>query len=202
MGQRFYAETFTPEVLEAQRSYGTRAQRPETSEREALGPDEVEFIARRDSFYMATVNSQGWPYVQHRGGAPGFLKALGPSTLAFADFKGNRQLISTGNLSGGEGRVALILVDYVQRQRLKILGNARAIDARERPPMLELLVAPEHVRRVERIIVIDVVAFDWNCPAYLTPRYTEAEMQDVIAPLRDRIADLERQLAERQAGGG
>jgi predicted pyridoxine 5'-phosphate oxidase superfamily flavin-nucleotide-binding protein len=200
MGDRFYAETFTPEVLAAQQQhYGARAQRPGSSDREALGPEEVEFISRRDSFYMATVSSEGWPYVQHRGGPAGFLRALGPSTLAFADYKGNRQLISTGNLASGEGRVALILVDYAQRQRLKILGNARAVDARDRPPLLELLVPPEFVRRVERVVVIDVVAFSWNCPAYLTPRYTGAEVEEVVAPLRQRVADLERQLAAASA---
>lgn len=199
MGQRFHAQTFTPEVLAAQRLYGIQSHRPRTEEREALGPEELDFIARRDSFYMATVSSEGWPYVQHRGGPPGFLRPLGPSTLAFADLKGNRQLISTGNLSG-DGRVALILVDYARRERLKLLGTARAIDVRDHPPMLQLVVSPELLNRVERLVVIDVVAFDWNCPAYLTPRYTQAEVQDLLAPMRERIEELERQLAEKRAG--
>ncbi|HVE84356.1 MAG TPA: pyridoxamine 5'-phosphate oxidase family protein [Myxococcales bacterium] len=174
MGERFYAETFTPEVRAAQRHYHGRDYQPAApGEREALGPAELEFIAQRDSFYMATVSSQGWPYVQHRGGPKGFLRALGPSTLAFADFKGNKQLISTGNLANG-GKVALILVDYVRRERLKVLGVASIADVRDRPPALEALVAPEHLRKVERLVVIDVVAFDWNCPAYITPRYATA----------------------------
>jgi len=177
MGERFYTETFTPEVREAQRHYNGRDHRPGAPERDAFGPAELEWIARRDHFYMASVNSAGWPYVQHRGGPPGFLRALDPHTLAFADFKGNKQLISTGNLASGGGKVSLLLMDYVQRQRLKILGVARVSDVRSLPYALDGIAAPELVRRTERLIVIDVVAFDWNCPAYITPRYTEAEFK-------------------------
>jgi hypothetical protein len=175
VGERFYVETFTPEVREAQRHYNGRDYQPDAPEREALGPAEMEWIARRDHFYLATVNSAGWPYVQHRGGPPGFLRALDPHTLAFADFKGNKQLISTGNIASG-GKVALLLMDYAERRRLKVLGTARTADVRSLPHALEGIAAPEFVKRTERLVVIDVVAFDWNCPAYITPRYTEAEL--------------------------
>ena len=176
MGERFYAETFTPEVQAAQRHYNGRDFQPGAPEREALGPAEMEFIAQRDHFYLSTVSSTGWPYVQHRGGPAGFLRALDPHTLAFADFKGNRQLISTGNLAG-DGKVSLLLMDYVQRERLKLLGTARVADVRDYPAALEGIADPAFLKRTERLIVIDVVAFDWNCPAYITPRYTEAEVR-------------------------
>jgi len=180
MGERFYAETFTPQVQEAQRHYNGQGFQPGTPEREALGPAELEFIAQRDHFYMATVSSTGWPYVQHRGGPAGFLRALDAHTLAFADFKGNRQLISTGNLAG-EGKVALLLMDYVRRERLKVLGVARVADVRDYPAALEGVADPAFVKRTERLIVIDVVAFDWNCPAYITPRFTAEEVKAATA---------------------
>jgi predicted pyridoxine 5'-phosphate oxidase superfamily flavin-nucleotide-binding protein len=161
------------------------AVRPAAEGEPPLGPFELEFLAERDSFYLATVTSEGWPYVQHRGGPKGFLKAIGPSTLAFADLKGNRQLITTGNLSGG-ARVALIAVDYPRRERLKLLGHARVETVAAHPEL-----AAKHA---ERVMVIDVIASDWNCPAYITPRYTVAEVEQLARPLRERVAQLEAEL--------
>ena len=146
---------------------------------------------------MATTNSDGWPYLQHRGGPAGFLRVLGPQQLGFADFKGNRQLLSTGNLDGDD-RVALFLMDYPNRERLKILGHAKVLDAREHVAIADQLCPlPELRSKIERLLLIEVVSFDWNCPQYITPRFTEAEVEQTVVSLKTRIAELEEQLAAR-----
>jgi predicted pyridoxine 5'-phosphate oxidase superfamily flavin-nucleotide-binding protein len=194
MAGRYLETYFTPAVLAAQRQYFGRVQSiPPQAERDPLTAEEAEFIGRRDSFYLATVTSDGWPYVQHRGGNPGFLRVVGPHSIAFADYRGNRQLISTGNLAAND-RVALFLMDYPRRERLKILGHARVEDARTRPDLVHQIGAGVDHGIVERIVLIDVISFDWNCPKYITPRYTEAEVESAVAPLRQRIAELEAAL--------
>ncbi len=194
MPNQFKHITFTPAVLAAQEHYyGRRAAMPATLERDSLTDEEREFITARDSFYLATVTETGWPYVQHRGGRPGFLHLLGPTTLAFADFGGNRQLLSAGNLAAND-RVALFLMDYPQRTRLKILGHARVEDARQHPELVRQLSEPDAHETVERLFFIEVVSFDWNCPKYITPRYTIEEIQELVAPLKARIAELEAKL--------
>jgi predicted pyridoxine 5'-phosphate oxidase superfamily flavin-nucleotide-binding protein len=142
---------------------------------------------------MASISESGWPYIQHRGGRAGFLRVLNPRTLAFADYKGNRQMLTTGNLAAND-RVALFLMDYPERTRLKILGHARVEDARQHPELVQQLSEPDVQRIVERLFFIEVVAFDWNCPKHITPRYTAEEIQELIAPLKARIAELEAQL--------
>lgn len=186
----------TPAVKAAQERYfGKHQSAPVAHERYSFTDDEAVFITNRDSFYMATVSSDGWPYLQHRGGPAGFLKVIDPQTLGFADFKGNRQLLSTGNLAASD-RVSLFLMDYPHRERLKILGHARVLDAREHPALADQLApTPELRGSVERLFLIDVIAFDWNCPKYITPRYTAAEIEGVTAPLRARIAELEAKLS-------
>jgi len=177
---------FTPSVAAAQKHfYGGSQPLPAAPKRDALTDDERDFIRTRDSFYMATVSEDGWPYLQHRGGPPGFLHALDAHTLAFADYKGNRQLLSTGNLAAND-RVALFLMDYPHRTRLKILGHARVEDARQRPELVSQLAAPDARRGVERLFLIDVVSFDWNCSQHITPRYTAAEIESLIGPLTQR----------------
>jgi predicted pyridoxine 5'-phosphate oxidase superfamily flavin-nucleotide-binding protein len=158
-------------------------------------PDEAAFIARRDSFYLATVSETGWPYVQHRGGLPGFLKVVDDTTLAFADYRGNRQYISVGNL-GADGRAALILVDYAHRVRLKILARVEAVPLDANPHLAALVTTPGYKARPERILLLHLVAFDWNCPQHITPRFTETEIADAVRPLRDRLAALESENAE------
>jgi predicted pyridoxine 5'-phosphate oxidase superfamily flavin-nucleotide-binding protein len=166
---------------------------------DALGDAETAFIADRDSFYIATVSETGWPYVQHRGGPPGFLKVLGPKTLAFADFRGNTQLISAGNALRND-RVSLILMDYRRRQRFKLLGRMRFEDTGRVPPeILKAVQLPNYRGRVERVAVIEVEAFDWNCPQHITPRFTDAEVRSAVQLLHDRIAELETKLASRGA---
>ena len=142
---------------------------------------------------MATVTETGWPYMQHRGGQPGFLRVISPTQLAFADYKGNRQMLSTGNL-GANDRVCLFLMDYPRRERLKILGHGRVEDARQHSELVAQFAEPEVHRNVERLFFIDVVSFDWNCPKYITPRYTAAEVEAAVSPLRQRIAELEARL--------
>ncbi len=194
MAGRYLETYFTPKVLAAQQHYFGRSQHlPPQPERDALTDEERVFIEARDSFYMATVSENGWPYVQHRGGRPGFLRVVSPTQLAFADYKGNRQMLSTGNLATHD-RVALFLMDYPRRERLKILGHARVEDAREHPELVAQFAEPEARGIVERVFLIEVVSFDWNCPKYITPRYTAAEVEDAIAPLKARIAQLEAQL--------
>jgi predicted pyridoxine 5'-phosphate oxidase superfamily flavin-nucleotide-binding protein len=195
MAATFQKLAQTEAVRHAQEHYYGKAQnlRP-AGERDALTDDEIAFIQSRDSFYMATVSETGWPYIQHRGGRIGFLRVLGPSLLAFADYKGNRQLLSTGNLAASD-RVALFLMDYPQQTRLKIMGHARIEDAREHPELVAQLAGPEVEDTVERLFFIDVVSFDWNCLQHITPRYTVDEIKEtIVEPLQKRIAELEAQL--------
>jgi len=192
MALKFLETTLTPSVRTAQAHYyGSSRRLPSAPSSDRLTPEETEFLAARDSFYMATVTEDGWPYVQHRGGPPGFVKVLGPNQLGFADFGGNRQLISTGNLAQTD-RVALFFMDYPRQERLKLLGHARVLDAREHAQLADQLApTPELRGNVERLFLIEVVGFDWNCPKYITPRYTEAEVRAAVVPLQQRIADLE-----------
>jgi uncharacterized protein len=202
MSENFLKLVTTPAVARAQAHYfghprdttlaGSAAETTssDSGPRDPLTTDEIDFISSRDSFYMATVTENGWPYIQHRGGKVGFLHVLSPSRLAFADYKGNRQMLSTGNIAANN-RVALFLIDYPQRTRLKILGHARVEDAREHPELVSQLADKDVQRIVERLFLIDVVAFDWNCPQYITPRYTADEVARAVAPLKERIAELE-----------
>ncbi len=202
MAMKYLETMMTKSVLRAQQQYyGHSANITDAPERDLLGEGEAEFIAARDSFYLGTVSEAGWPYVQHRGGAKGFLHLLNPSTLVFADYQGNRQLLSTGNLSV-DNRVSLFLMDYPNRTRLKILGHARAEDARSHPDLAAQLTIPSMKARVERLVFIDVVSFDWNCPKYITPRYSLEEIEELAGPLKARIAMLEAELKAAKAVSG
>ena len=197
MADKFMQLVLTPAVQRAQDKYFGKHQVVERApETNPLTRSEAYFIASRDGFYMATVSETGWPYVQHRGGPPGFVKVLGPNLIGFADFKGNRQLVSTGNLDATD-RVALFMMDYPHRTRLKLLGHARVLDAREHPELADELAPGPLRKKVERFFLIQVISYDWNCPQYITPRFTVTEVADYIAPLKARIAELEARLAER-----
>lgn len=197
MAGRYLETHFTPRVLAAQQHFYGRSQViPPQPERDALTDDESRFILARDSFYMATVTEDGWPYVQHRGGRPGFLRVVSPTQLAFADYKGNRQMLTTGNLAGND-RVALFLMDYPRRERLKILGRARVEDARDHPGLVAQFSEVDTRNIVERVFLIEVLSYDWNCPKYITPRYTAAEVDEAVAPLKARIAELEARLGRQ-----
>jgi predicted pyridoxine 5'-phosphate oxidase superfamily flavin-nucleotide-binding protein len=185
MARKYPALTFTESVKQAQAHYGSRdtAAKVEAWEMddEHLSATEREFIAARDGFYMATVSEEGWPYVQFRGGPEGFVKVLDERTLAYADFRGNRQYISMGNLRAND-RAALFFMDYANQRRLKVMARAEVVDAAARPELAEQLRDPTYPVRVERAVLLHVVAFDWNCPQHITPRYTEAELAALGRP--------------------
>src|SRR6185437_8900846 len=148
---------------------------------------------------LGTVSETGWPYIQHRGGPRGFLRVVNETTLAFADYKGNRQLLTTGNIFVND-RVALFLMDYKNRERLKIFGHARVEDARAHPQLIAQLADPTMRSAVERLVFIDVVSFDWNCPKYITPRYSAEEVEEYAGSLKMRIVELEDALGAARAG--
>ena len=202
MGNEFGEIAFTPSVKAMQEKLGSRkayaALEVGDHHNSELGSDESDFIVVRDSFYMATVSETNWPYVQHRGGPAGFVKVLDARTLGFADYRGNRQYVSVGNLLKND-RVSLFFMDYPHRTRLKLLGHAELIGT-ERTEVLKSLSVSEYKAKVERGILIHVAAYDWNCPQHITPRFTEEEVETAIQPLRRRIATLEAQLAAATGG--
>jgi predicted pyridoxine 5'-phosphate oxidase superfamily flavin-nucleotide-binding protein len=181
MGRAFAKTMFSDAAKRLQERYGSRAQYERLAERgeirDALGPMERDFIARRDSFYLASVTVDGWPYVQHRGGPKGFLRVLDERTLAFADFAGNKQYITAGNLETND-RVALFLMDYPQQARLKIIGHAKWVEGDEE--LLAKARVEGYGAKVERVMVVEVVGFDWNCSQHITPRWTAEEIQEVM----------------------
>ena len=188
MSHAFATLAFTPAVREAQAREGSRAQYARAFESAGstthaeLGPDEAAFIEAQRSFYMATVSETGWPYVQHRGGSPGFLRVVDPHTLSFTDLPGNRQFVSVGNVAGND-RVALILVDYTHRQRLKILGRLHVGEPGPGP-------------RPQRTMTIRVEAFDWNCPQHIPLRLEAEDVRRALDERDRRIAELEAELAQ------
>jgi predicted pyridoxine 5'-phosphate oxidase superfamily flavin-nucleotide-binding protein len=205
MGRRFAELAFTPLVKEEQQRHGSRSQyeRVEKSSRagDGLGPDEQLFIAGRDGFYMATVGETGWPYIQYRGGPKGFLHVIDDRTLGFADLRGNRQYISTGNLKHDD-RVALFLMDYPSQSRLKILGRAAIHeDDGQALDLIEKFRPVGEKSPVERAVLIHVEAFDWNCPQHITPRYTEEELTELLQPMRRRLDALEAENARLRSAG-
>ena len=202
MGNRFAEIAFTPAVQAQQAAYGSRASYARFSEGEPwnhrLSPREIEFIAGRDGFYLASVSETGWPYVQFRGGAPGFLRVLDERTLAWADFRGNLQYVSVGNLTGDD-RVSLFLMDYANRRRLKILGHAEIGAVGADQGFASRLAVPGYEAVVERAVLVRIAGFDWNCPQHITPRFTLDEVEKTTQPLRKRVVELEAHLANCEA---
>ena len=187
---------FTPLVKKLQERYGSR-QQYERMEKLGAQSDrftnfETEFLADRDSFYWATVGATGWPYVQHRGGPKGFLKVIDDHTLAIADFRGNKQFISTGNLLT-DNRVAMILVDYPRQARLKILGRVEIFEGEKAGRWLERVRIPGYEAIIERVFLIHVEAYDWNCPQHITPRYTAEEIREGMHAVEQRTQALEQE---------
>ena len=198
MSRAFSDIAFTPTVRELQTRMGSRknyaALDRSSDRRDRLTDKEIAFIAARDSFYQATVSETGWPYVQFRGGPAGFLKVRDEQTLAYADFRGNVQYISVGNLLTNE-RISIILMDYPNQRRLKLLGRVRLVQASEDPQLMQELHHPDYNATVERAFVTTIEGYDWNCPQHITPRFTEAEVTAAVAPLHARIRTLEAELA-------
>jgi predicted pyridoxine 5'-phosphate oxidase superfamily flavin-nucleotide-binding protein len=206
MAQNFGSLIFTPAIKALQERYGSRRQYArveQSTSTDRLGPDEIEFLAERDGFYMATVGAAGWPYVQYRGGEKGFLKVIDDRTIAYADFRGNKQYISAGNVTT-DNRVALIMVDYPRQARLKILGRAEVLEAEQARGWIVRLRDPKEKTPMERVFIIRIEAFDWNCPQHITPRFTEDQIKEALAPLEQRMQDLEQEnksLREQLAAG-
>jgi predicted pyridoxine 5'-phosphate oxidase superfamily flavin-nucleotide-binding protein len=195
MSRRFQELAFTRLVKKHQQEHGSRRQyeRMEQSapQGDSLGPAEQDFIQRRDSFYMASVSETGWPYVQHRGGPRGFVRVLDPALIGFADLRGNKQYVSLGNFDH-DPRVALFFMDYPNQTRLKILGRVEVHEHDDKAPdLIESFRPVDKSDVVERVILIHVEGFDWNCPQHITPRYTIEELQEVLAPVREKLAKLE-----------
>jgi len=189
---------FTPAVQALQAAHGSRGayarMAAQGGPRDGLSERETNFLAATESFYLASVSETGWPYVQHRGGPRGFLRVVSPTRLAFADFGGNRQYVSAGNVSRDD-RVSLFVMDYANRQRLKLLGHLHFEDVADADPELVFAVElPGYRARVERIATIEVEAFDWNCPQHITPRYTLEQVEAASQPLHERIAALEAEV--------
>lgn len=198
MPHGFAEIAFTPTVKKVQERLGSRASYARLegiaeSVNRQLGEAEAGFLAARDSLYMATVGETGWPYLQHRGGPAGFVRVLDASTIGFADFRGNRQYVSVGNLMTDD-RVSLFFMDYPGKTRLKILGRARIVGLDDRE-VLSRLEIPDYRATVERGFLIAVEGFDWNCPQHITRRFTLDEVSAMTGPLRSRIAELEAELA-------
>jgi predicted pyridoxine 5'-phosphate oxidase superfamily flavin-nucleotide-binding protein len=193
MAHAYFDIAYTPSVRAAQATNGSRdfwTNFKGKKENNRLTAAEAEFIATRDSFYMASVSEDGWPYVQHRGGPQGFLRVIDDKTLAFPDFRGNRQYISLGNVTAND-RVALFFMDYPHQRRLKIYAHIEAKDLADDPTLAERLAMPGYPAKIERAFVLHLEGFSWNCPQHITPRFTEAEIDAALTPVRARIAQLE-----------
>jgi uncharacterized protein len=190
---------FTPVVKKLQERYGSRQQYERMKKSGAAGDHftdfEIEFLAERDSFYWATVSSSGWPYVQHRGGPKGFLKVIDNQTLALADFRGNKQFISTGNLLT-DNRVAMILVDYPRQARLKILGHVEVLEGENATGWIQRVQMPGYNAVIERVFVIQMEAYDWNCPQHINPRYTAEEIRDAVHDVEQKLLSVEKENEE------
>jgi hypothetical protein len=191
----FGSLVFTPLVKKLQERYGSRRQYERmaaNAEQDRFTEFETQFLADRDSFYWATIGATGWPYIQHRGGPKGFLKVIDDHTLALGDFRGNKQYISTGNLQS-DSRVAMIMVDYPRQARLKILGRVDILEGEQAETWLPRVRMPQEKTEIERVFVIHVEAFDWNCPQHITPRYTADELREGMREIEKRVEALEQE---------
>ncbi|MEU4722858.1 pyridoxamine 5'-phosphate oxidase family protein [Nonomuraea dietziae] len=201
MSSRFAQIAFTPGVQRHQLDHGSHRAYQRLMEgaggADRLGDAERLFIGERDSFYLASVGESGWPYIQHRGGPRGFLRVLDEHTLGFADFRGNRQYITRGNLDHDD-RVSLFLMNYANRGRLKVLGRARAVE--DDPELIGRLAVEGYQGKVERAVLIDVEGFDWNCSQHIPELYPRDLVERALGSARDRIAALERENARLRAG--
>lgn len=200
MPYHFLEVAVTPSVRAAQAAMGVDQiwLGAENRPSETFTEEEIAFIASRDSFYIASVSETGWPYVQHRGGKPGFLKVVDQQTLAFADYRGNRQYISVGNFATND-RACLFLMDYVRRARLKIYVHVERLALGVDEGLSALVSDNSYKGRAEAIFRLRLEAYDWNCPQHITPRYTEQEVEHAVAPLRERLQRLETENATLRA---
>lgn len=202
MSSQYGCIAFTDDVRRVQKNYGSAefyarmaSQGHNNAQVDPLEAREVSFLERRDGFYLSTVSQTGWPYVQFRGGPPGFVSVLDEHTIAWPEYRGNLQHVSTGNPAGSD-RVAIVAVDYPNRRRLKLFGMARVVRAEDDPTLISSLRSPGYDAVVEAGIVVVVTVFDWNCPQHIPRRFTKDQVEKLIAPLRERIHALESQIAD------
>ena len=202
MANKFHDIAFTPSVKKAQEHYGTRRHYAKfeagRDSNYILTEAESDFIEQRDGFYIATVGETGQPYIQFRGGPAGFLKVLDERTLGYADFRGNLQYISVGNLAANN-KAAIFLMDYPNQRRLKILATVDVHDAADRPDLIEKLTDPAYDAKIERAVILRVEAYDWNCPQHITPRYSMEEVRQMVGPLNEHIKKLEEEIKQLKA---
>ena len=200
---RFDRLAYSSAVRRVQQEMGSataadRRLREPGDEPEPLTGAEADFISGLDGFLFASVGETGWPYIQFRGGPPGFVHVLDEHTLGYLDVRGNRQYITTGNLRGDD-RVALFFIDHARRTRLKLFGRATAVPAGEDPVLARRLGSPSTDGTVEQLVTIRVEASAWNCPNHITPRFSQRELSDALAPVHDRLARLEQENAALRA---
>jgi uncharacterized protein len=207
VAQNFGSLVFTPTIKALQERHGSRRQYARMEQADnthnGLGPMEKEFLVERDSFYIASVGSTGWPYIQHRGGPAGFVKVIDDKTIAFANFSGNKQYITSGNIVT-DNRVALIVVDYPRQARLKVLGELEIIEGEKASEWLEKVGHRQYKAAVDSVYVIHVEALDWNCPQHIVPRFTAAQIREMLVPAEKRMQELEdenQKLREQLAAG-
>ena len=196
MAKSFGAIAFTEAVKALQEKNGSRsvyARMEKDSYTDGLSQNEIDFISQRDSFYMASIGENTFPYIQHRGGSKGFVKVLDADRIGFVDYSGNKQYITVGNLATNQN-VALIMVDYPSRSRLKVLAKAEIVELNDNPALFELLDLSDYKNKPERMMVLHVEAYDWNCPQHITPRYTLQDIEEAFAGQRDHIAILEAEV--------
>ncbi len=200
MGNRYLELALTDQVKQMQERFGSRSvyARREGGAvvHDRLGPEEIAFIQAQDTFFLASVSETGWPYVQHRGGPKGFLQVLDPNTIAFPEFSGNRQYLSFGNILSNP-RVSLFLIDFRNRERLKIFGRASLAESTANRDLLKRLESADLPSKVERGMVIQVEGFDWNCSQYIVPRFSSDEVRSLVEPLKQRIKELESMIANQ-----
>ncbi|ABM15505.1 MULTISPECIES: pyridoxamine 5'-phosphate oxidase family protein [Mycolicibacterium] len=201
MSKHYGSIAFTGDVRAVQSEHGSEAfygrklaAGKASSGRDPLTGEEKEYLSERDGLFLASVGETGWPYVQFRGGPRGFVRVLDDHTIGWADFRGNLQYISTGNVNGDD-RVAIIAVDYAQRRRLKIFGHARIVTAEQDAALIQSLSDSTYDAVVERAVVVGVDAYDWNCPQHITPRFTLEELEPALAPLRSELSSLQAENA-------
>lgn len=198
MAKNFAAIAFTDAVKAMQEKLGSRvsyARMEKDVYVDGLTENEIDFIFQRNSFYMATIGENNFPYIQHRGGPKGFLKVLDAKRIGLIDFRGNMQYISAGNISANNN-VALIMIDYPARARLKILAKAEIVELKDDPALYDLLAPEDYKFKSERMMIFNIEAFDWNCPQHITPRYTVEEIQEAFAGQQEHISKLEAEIKE------
>ncbi len=196
MANNFASIAFTPAVKALQEKYGSRVSYDRMEKRmviDGLSQNEINFIAQRDSLYMASIGESGFPYIQHRGGPKGFLKVIDSKTLGFIDFSGNKQYITTGNLATNN-KVSIIMVDYPNQARLKIYAKAEIVELNKRQDLLNTLTLSDYAYKPERMMMLTIEAYDWNCPQHITPRYTVEEIEEALLPQKEYIKKLEEEI--------